>query len=386
MKKLVITGYREKNTAVLFEDGKETEICVIEEEGSILNNIYVGRVNKVVPNINSAFVEISKGIICYLPINEEHVIFLNRKNTDKVCQGDIVLVQVVKDAIKTKRPMVTCKLNISGKYVAISFDNQGIIGVSKKITDSRRIDELKTLLKEYATDEYGFIVRTEAEHADNKDICDEVLKLVNEFEDIVRISSMRPAFTLIKKGGNSVDDMVSSMKLRKEDEVITDIPEIYEALSDKEYTVSLYQDTMISLKTLYNIEKIINDALSKYVWLKRGGYLVIEQTEALTVIDVNTGKYDGKDKDREDTFLKINMEAAEEVERQLRLRNISGIVVVDFINMKDDNIKILTDELCAQLKKDIVRCKYVDYTKLGLVEITRQKIRRSLIEYFTKNS
>lgn len=108
---------------------------------------------------------------------------------------------------------------------------------------------------------------------------------------------------------------------------------------------------MISLKTLYNIEKIINDALSKYVWLKRGGYLVIEQTEALTVIDVNTGKYDGKDKDREDTFLKINMEAAEEVERQLRLRNISGIVVVDFINMKDDNIKILTDELCVQLKK-----------------------------------
>lgn len=183
-----------------------------------------------------------------------------------------------------------------------------------------------------------------------------------------------------------MDDMVSSMKLRKEDEVITDNPEIYEALSDKEYTVSLYQDTMISLTTLCNIEKIINDALSKYVWLKRGGYLVIEQTEALTVIDVNTGKYDGKDKDREDTFLKINMEAAEEVERQLRLRNISGIVVVDFINMKDDNIKILTDELCAQLKKDIVKCKYVDYTKLGLVEITRQKIRRSLIEYFTKNS
>ena len=164
-------------------DGKETEIRVIEEEGSILNNIYVGRVNKVVPNINSAFVEISKGIICYLPINEEHVIFLNRKNTDKVCQGDIVLVQVVKDAIKTKRPMVTCKLNISGKYVAISFDNKGIIGVSKKITDSRRIAELKTLLKEYATDEYGFIVRTEAEHADNKDICDEALKLANEFEE-----------------------------------------------------------------------------------------------------------------------------------------------------------------------------------------------------------
>ena len=330
MKKLVITGYREKNTAVLFEDGKETEIRVIEEEGSILNNIYVGRVNKVVPNINSAFVEISKDIICYLPINEEHVIFLNRKNTDKVCQGDIVLVQVVKDAIKTKRPMVTCKLNI--------------------------------------------------------DICDEALKLVNEFENIVHISSMRPAFTLIKKGGNSVEDMVSSMKFRKEDEVITDIPEIYEALSDKEYTVSLYQDTMISLRTLYNIEKIINDALSEYVWLKRGGYLVIEQTEALTVIDVNTGKYDGKDKDREDTFLKINMEAAAEVERQLRLRNISGIVVVDFINMKDDNIKILTDELCVQLKKDNVKCKYVDYTKLGLVEITRQKIRRSLIEYFTKNS
>ena len=106
----------------------------------------------------------------------------------------------------------------------------------------------------------------------------------------------------------------------------------------------------------------------------------------MTVIDVNTGKYDGKDKDREDTFLKINMEAAEEVERHLRLRNISGIVVVDLINMKDDNIKILTDELCAQLKKDIVKCKYVDYTKLDLVEITRQKIRRSLIEYFTKNS
>lgn len=386
MKKLVITEYREKNTAVLFEDGKETEIRVLETGNSILNNIYVGRVNKVVPNINSAFVEVSKGVICYLPIEEEHVIFLNRKNTDKVCQGDIVLVQVVKDAIKTKRPMVTCKLNISGKYVAISFDNKGIIGVSKKITDSKRTAEFKTLLKEYATEEFGFIVRTEAELADNKDICDEAKKLVNEYKDLVHISSMRPAFTLIKKGDNSVSDTVASMKLQKDDEVITDIPEIYEAISDREYKASLYQDTMISLKTLYDIEKIINGALGKYVWLKRGGYLVIEQTEALTVIDVNTGKYDGKDKDREDTFLKINMEAAAEVERQLRLRNISGIVVVDFINMKDDNVKILTEELCVQLKKDCVKCKYVDYTKLGLVEITRQKIRKSLIEYFTKNS
>ena len=143
----------------------------------------------------------------------------------------------------------------------------------------------------------------------------------------------------------------------------------------------LYDDKEISLLRAYSVETRIEKALAKNVWLKNGGYLVIEPTEALTVIDVNTGKFDGKEKDREETFLKINLEAAKEIARQLRLRNISGIILVDFINMKSsDSRKVLISELERQLYKDRIQTRFVDFTGLGLAEITRQKKKKPIYE------
>ena len=147
---------------------------------------------------------------------------------------------------------------------------------------------------------------------------------------------------------------------------------------------TLYDDKLLSLYKCYNIEKILHDALNQHVWLKSGAYLIIEPTEALTVIDVNTGKFDGNKKNREDTFLKINLEAAAEICRQLRLRNISGIVIVDFINMEStENNSTLIEFLKTELAKDSIPSFFIEMTKLGLVEITRKKIKKPLYEVFS---
>ena len=161
-----------------------------------------------------------------------------------------------------------------------------------------------------------------------------------------------------------------------------DLESVYTSLINASAgNVRLYNDDMLSLSKLYSVEHRIENALSKHVWLKTGGYLIIEPTEAMTVIDVNTGKFDGNNKDREKTFYKINSEAVMEIARQLKLRNLSGIVIIDFINMEDENNRReLQKQLEKELAKDSVRTAFVDFTKLGLAEVTRKKIKRPLHE------
>ena len=181
---------------------------------------------------------------------------------------------------------------------------------------------------------------------------------------------------------------IEDMNLSSDDEIVTDIPEIYDMLQESipGINIRLYDDKLLPLYKAYSIESRIEDALKPCVWLKSGGYLIIEPTEALTVIDVNTGKFDGNEKEREETFMKINSEAAMEIARQLKLRNISGIILIDFINMyNDDNVKKLTKTLADALKNDKDNTKFVDMTKLGLAEVTRQKIKKPLWESVNEN-
>ena len=384
MKKALVTRYKNKILYMLLEDNKEVEVDIYDnDEELIYNNIYVARVKDVVPNINSAFLEIAPGKVCYFSLDEKNVLFLNRKNTTKVCEGDLILVQVVKDAVKTKAAVVSCEINLSGKYAVLTVGKGGFIGVSHKIADKERVTHIKQLVSSYVTEEYGLVVRTDAEYAADEDILAEINSLTQEYKNILKIAGTRTAFTLIKKNESPLRLNLNNAHLEDGDEIVTDDVEIYNEIlaENSNAEVRLYEDKEISLMRAYSIETRIDKILSKNVWLKNGGYLVIEPTEALTVIDVNTGRFDGKEKDREETFLKINLEASKEIARQLRLRNISGIILVDFINMKNpDNRKILISDLEKQLYKDRIPTRFVDFTKLGLAEVTRQKKKKPVYE------
>lgn len=384
MKKALVTRYQNKILYMLLEEGKEVEIDMYnDEENLIYNNIYVARVKDVVTNINAAFLEIAPGQICYFSLDEKNVLFLNRKNTTKVCEGDLILVQVVKEAVKTKAAVVSCEINLSGKYVVLTARKGYFVGVSHKITDKGRQMHLKQLVAPYASDNFGFVVRTGADNAEDGDIEEEIRILSEEYKKILETAKTRTAFTLIRKNESPLNLNVENAHLEPEDEIVTDDAGLYEEIVSGKHraNVRLYDDKEISLLRAYSVETRIEKALAKNVWLKNGGYLVIEHTEALTVIDVNTGKFDGKEKDREETFLKINLEAAKEIARQLRLRNISGIILVDFINMKSsDSRKVLISELERQLYKDRIQTRFVDFTGLGLAEITRQKKKKPIYE------
>lgn len=385
MKKLVITQYCGKVLSMLFEDNKEIVIELYEKnEEDVLDNIYVGRVKDIVPNINAAFVETAPGNACYFSLIEnQNPIFLNNKNNNKLCQGDLVLVQVKKEALKTKAPVVSCNINLSGKYAALSRGKGFCVGVSKKITSEEKISHLKEIAMPYTGENYGFVMRTDSADASDCELTEELTQLVSEYKDLVTKAAMRTAFTLMKKSESPVIRDITSYRLGEEDEIITDIQNLYDEITSK-FTVPfvrLYEDLDYPLIKAYSMESRFLDALKPRVWLKSGGYLIIEPTEALTVIDVNTGKFDGNGKDKEKTFLKINMEAAKEISRQLMLRNISGMIIVDFISMeKKENIKELSEYIKKLLLSDIVPAKFVDFTKLGLAEITRKKIKKSLRE------
>lgn len=393
-KKYVITTLDNYATAVIFEEDKPTLINMYDkEEEALLGNVYIGRVKDVVKNINSAFVQIDKDRVCYYSLTDNtHHNFLNRKNTDKVCQGDLMLVQVSKEAVKSKVPSLTSDISITGNYVVMSFDGRGQVAVSAKIKDeafrSSIHEKLIPLVKE-AGKRISLVVRTAAYTADIADVLKEADSMAQLEAEINTKSTSRPAFTCLYKKEDAYIADLRECKLTEEDIIITDEPEILDNiirfLPGYRCIIRLYDDKLLPLYKCYDFEKIIREAVNPHVWLKSGAYLIIEPTEALTVIDVNTGKFDGNKKNREDTFLKINMEAATEICRQLKLRNISGIVIVDFINMEsEENNALLINHINEELAKDNVPAFYIEMTKLGLVEITRKKIKRPLHEVLKK--
>lgn len=383
-RKYIITKYKNYTIGMLIENNKETRIEVYQDEQPYyVDEIYVGRVRDVVPNINAAFVEIRPQTVCYMSLNEKfEPIFLNRKNTTKVCQGDLILVQVKKEPVKTKAGVVSCGINLSGRNIVLTREMAGNVGASRKITNQARIKEIKSLVASYVNDDYGYVIRTDAEQASDDEIISELNKLNSEYYELIRIAATRTAHTLMKAARTPVVKDVCELHFDEEDEIVTDLESVYTSLINASAgNVRLYNDDMLSLSKLYSVEHRIENALSKHVWLKTGGYLIIEPTEAMTVIDVNTGKFDGNNKDREKTFYKINSEAVMEIARQLKLRNLSGIIIIDFINMEDENNRReLQKQLEKELAKDSVRTAFVDFTKLGLAEVTRKKIKRPLHE------
>ena len=388
MKKYVITKTstcysKEATILVSFENDIPLDFSIVyDNEDTDINNIYVGHVKDVVKNINSAFVDYEKGKTAYLPLHEcKNPIFINRKNTDKICQSDNVLVQLIKEPVKTKFGVLTTDITFSGRYVVFCADNQGNISISNKIKDKDFSESIQKAFEDF-DNTYSFIIRTAAYNTDFNNVISEARYFIEKYEKIKNIALFRPAYSLIHK---ATDVNISLIKdtICDGDEIVTDslkiAEEIKENLYGYDYSLRMYNDEFLPLYKLYNIEGIIKNISSTNIWLKSGAYIVIEYTEAMTVVDVNTGKFI-KGKSRDDTFLKINIEAAHEILRQLRLRNISGIIICDFINMSSDEDELmLMNEIKNMSKNDRIPINVLGFTKLKLLEMTRKKLRDRVI-------
>lgn len=360
----------------------------------ILGSIYIGKINHVVKNINAAFVDLTQNRRAFLPLDGRVAPrLLNRPYDGRLLAGDEILVQVEKEAVKTKDPVVIQELSFSGRYaVLIPTEEPGRLVFSgkldaaakKRLRDFLPAEELTEILRNAS-----LIIRTNAgELAEREPLVSDIRKLSALAGRLLSVADKRTCYSCLYRPASPYLMEIRDTYTDQFDAIITDDRELYEEAADflgTQYPEELsrlqfYEDSRVSLSNLYGLSAKLREATETRVWLKSGGYLVIEPTEALTVIDVNSGKYSGK-KGIRDTFRMINREAALEIARQLRLRNLSGIILVDFINMEEpDDRQELLDFLSAQLKRDPVKTALIDMTPLGLVEITRKKIRRPLKE------
>ena len=378
--------------AALSEEERIVEIRLeSDQEKSILGNIYTGQVENIASNIQAAFVQIEPGKRCYYPLAEAQraVFSAGRKGNGPLRPGDELLVQVSRDAMKGKLPALTSNLNFTGRYLVLTTGDKKF-GLSSKLAQEDR-HRLSGWLKEEAErpdKEFGIIVRTNAADASKEEILKELEWLKGRYHKAVVQGRNRTCFSLVLETEPFYVAAVRDAYGRDLDEIITDVPEIREMIlgyleeisPELKEKLRFYQDKLLPLYKLYRVETALDAIQKEKVWLNSGGFLVIQQTEAFVSIDVNSGKYTGKKK-MEETFRKINLEAAAEISRQLRLRNLSGIILIDFINMENpDHREELFHVLQKLLRKDPIKSRAIDITPLQILEMTRKKVRRPVIE------
>lgn len=381
----IVTAFREDERIRQFQ----VEPAASDE---ILGNIYVGKVRNIVKNINAAFVEFQKGQMGYLSLNTDIRPIKTDSVThaqDRILIGDEILVQVVREAVKTKPPTLSVALDFAGKYVVLTAGSAKV-SISHKIKDKQERKRLQELLESYCKDgTFGLLARTNSATASEEELICEIHKLQKKYNDLITYGKHKAQFSCLMQAPKAYLGSIRDMYHNSISEVVTDSSEVYQEVHDflKEngwenlITPTLWDEEHGKMDAVYDISQNLEKALSSKVWLKSGAYLVIQPTEALISIDVNTGKAISKKKDVQKNFLKVNLEAAKEIAVQIRLRNLSGIILVDFIDMvsSEDN-QTLLNVFRTELAKDPIPARLVDMTKLGLVEVTRKKVRKPLHE------
>ncbi|MFZ5352940.1 MAG: Rne/Rng family ribonuclease [Bacillota bacterium] len=370
---------------------------------STVGNIYKGRVENVLQGMQAAFVDIGidkntflyvKDAIpnAYFDDDEDNSNYLSQYKdvqiNDILKTGQEIIVQVVKEPIDTKGARVTTHITLPGRYLVL-MPTVEYIGISRRIEDEVERDRLKEVVSSLKPEGMGLIVRTAAEGCTEKDFNEDLDFLLKLWEKIKKNQKSGAAPRIIHKDLNIVYRTVRDMFTKDTDRFVVNSREHYEKVLELVSAISPqlssrvhYFDKGYDIFDYYHITNQIKKMLSRKVWLRSGGYLVIDQTEALTSIDVNTGKFVGS-VDLKDTVLKTNVEAAREIARQLRLRDIGGIVIVDFIDMPDkEHEKIVIEVLKNALKKDRTRTTVFGMTQLGLLEMTRKKVRQRAEDSF----
>ena len=430
LKELVVNAAPHETRVALLENGTIVEVFIErEDDTSIAGNIYKGRVQRVLPGMQAAFVDIGFEQAAFIYVDDvldtaSHKMYkkieqdndgeadaenghseversqyhsswkasLNRDCCieDLLTEGQEILVQVAKSAIGTKGPRVTTHISLAGRYMVL-MPTVDHIGISKRIENDTERSRLKDLLLSIRPNKLGYIFRTQAEGIDEETIKQEVDFLTKTWEDILSRSKKVSATALIYKDLTVTFRAVRDLLANEADKLVIDSKEEYDnvqhflkkLMPDVNLSVELYQGRE-SIFDAYDIEGDVARALKKKVWLKSGGYIIIEQTEALVAIDVNTGRYVGKH-NFDETILKINLEAVKEIAYQIRLRNIGGIIIIDFIDMKREQHKEkVMMHMNEAMKKDKSQTNVLPLTELGLVQMTRKRTRRNLTKTLCK--
>jgi ribonuclease G len=386
----------------LVEDDKLLEFYVERsKDRGLTGNIYKGRVVRVLPGMQAAFVEIGLERTAFLHVSdiretledideeesreEDRRPYSNARIQDLLQEGQEVMVQVAKEPIGTKGARITSYVSLPGRYLVL-MPTYERIGISRRIADDSERRRLREIVKSLRPEGYGFIIRTVCEGMKKEDIKADMDFLVRLWQGMVKKMSTEPAPCILYEELDltlrcirdyfSPDDRLILGSRDEYKRAVRFVEEFMPGLRDR---VELHQGPEPILDA-YGIEIELEAALANKVWLRSGGHIVIDQLEALTAIDVNTGKYVGK-KSSEETILKTNLEAVHEVVYQLRLRNIGGIIVIDFIDMaKAGNREKVYNTLKAALKGDKARTNILKISELGIVEMTRKRIRESITQ------
>lgn len=415
--KLLFTTYQGRQAAMLIQENRLKAVQLFPQKKSKIGAIYICKVKNVVRNLDAFFVEIGgeEREICFLSKRDSaHPFLLNRPFDGRILEGDEFPVQIVRDAQKTKQASVTTQISLTNDYFVLSVGDRRI-GYSNKFSSEEK-KYLKHLVQgsEYEVPQpalphgfrtgessclpVGLVVRTRAAEPlrsmETLELAENLLfksfqELVSQWNALFHAALHHTCFSCLLEAPAPWEAALEQLVYPYEyEEILTDDELLFRQLQASGIlpdgkNLRLYdreQSAALSLTQLYGLQSKMDAALGRRVWLKSGSYLVIDPTEALTVIDVNSGKYEVK-RDVEETCYHVNREAAAEIALQLRLRNLSGIIVVDFINMKE---KKHQEELLAYLKElvksDKQKTNVVDITPLGLVEITRKKSSKMLAE------
>ncbi|MCC8018723.1 MAG: Rne/Rng family ribonuclease [Rikenellaceae bacterium] len=415
-KELIINVTSNEITIALLEDKKLVELNKEKcKTGFSVGDIYLGKVRKIMPGLNAAFVNIGyerDAFIHYLDLGPqfntlhkltaslaanrrtpkfenlkfEPTLGKSGKISASIATGQPIIVQIAKEAISTKGPRLTSDISLAGRHVVlIPFSNK--VSVSQKIRSTEERKRLKRIADQTLPRNYGVIIRTAAAGKDEADIVSDITSLVEKWEGALKkvrqdeppallLNEMNRATTIIRDLLNGsfsaihIDDKTMYEEVREY---------IKQIAPEKEKIVRLYKGT-VPIFDNYDISKQIQGLFAKYVSLKKGAYLIIEHTEALHVIDVNSGNRAKVDDDQERTAMNVNIAAAEEIARQLRLRDMGGIIVVDFIDLhKGDNRQALYEQMQKLMSDDRARHTILPLSKFGLMQITRQRVRPEAI-------
>lgn len=389
MKKILVhVGHHDSRAAIL-EDDRLVEFYVEKPKEEIVGNVYLGKVVNVLPGMQAAFIDIGIGKNAFLHVNDailptEEKFEHNVSIKEVLKEGQNITVQVQKEPFGNKGARVTTHISLPGRYL-VYMPYSNYVGVSRRIgTEDERI-RLKNLGESLRMDQEGLIIRTVTLEANDVQIKKDLQFLRSQWNNALEDSKNNVSPSLVYKDLGLAPRLIRDLMDEDVKQFIIDNGSEYRKIKDMiEITAPDLSDRLYlysnkeHLFERYNVQSELEKSVRRKIWLKSGGYIIIDKTEALTSIDVNTGKYIGQS-NLEDTVLKTNIEAAVEIAKQLRLRDIGGIIIIDFIDMeKEEHGQKILDLLAKEMKKDKTKSNILGITQLGLVEMTRKKVRQSL--------
>ena len=388
MQEIIINKDKQNTkTIAIIENGILVEQYIEKEEKERLEgNVYLGKVENILPGMQAAFVNIGEGKNTFIHLRDilpkiditknEKVDDSNLNIKDFIKRGDSILVQVKRDCNNKKGPRVSKHLSLVGRYIVLMPETD-IITVSQKIEDEKEQKRLKEEIAKILPENFGVIIRTSAVNKNINEIQKDINNLIKRWERIKDAKNKEKAPYCIERNNGIIRKIIIDTidngiaKITTNDKNVFE--EVQEILKEFEGTkIKLELEEKEDILDTHNIRNQIEKLENRKIWLKCGGFITIDKTEALVAIDVNSGKYTGKES-REQTVLKVNKEASVEIAKQLRLRDIGGIIIIDYIDMeKEESKKQVIKELRDNLKKDRSKTQILEFTKLNLLEMTRK--------------